>query len=64
MRFFMQSLHHLILVLLNPLLFLLQLNQLCLINQNLILFIQLRSQFYQLLLIFSNQSFLVQIFIN
>jgi hypothetical protein len=45
MRFFVEGLHNLVLILLDPLLLLLQLHQLRLVDQNLVLLVQLRSQF-------------------
>jgi hypothetical protein len=50
----LQSLHHLILILLNLLLLLFQLQQLGLVYQNLVSLVELRSQFDELLLVFTD----------
>lgn len=58
-----QSLNNLVFILFDLLLLFLQLHQLCLVNQHLILLVELRSQLVQFVLILSDQSFLVQVFV-
>lgn len=64
MRFFVEGLDDLVLILLDPLLLLLQLHQLGLVDQHLVLLIELRSQLVEFFLVFSNQGFLVQILVD
>lgn len=59
----LEGLNDLILVLLDPLLLLLELDELGLVNDDLVLLLELRPKPVQLVLVLPDQGFLVQVFV-